>query len=97
MKNNLFSLILCGALFAPLMMEYAIGQTVEINAVALQNGAVLRSYTSEYGSRQSANWIALGLIDENPNIGWSSAKLKSTDNEFVFELATSYAALFLII
>lgn len=63
----------------------------EVNAVALSNGAVLKSYTSEYGGRHSSKWIALALIDGDPNNGWSSAKNQSAPNEFVFELAQEFS------
>ncbi|QFT30173.1 Outer membrane porin F precursor [Labrenzia sp. THAF82] len=65
-------------------------QAQQISVVALENGAVLKSYTSEFGGRNSGSWIALALIDGDPTIGWSSAQHQSAPNEFVFELAEDY-------
>jgi len=63
----------------------------QVNAVSLEQGAVLRSYTSEYGGRGSDKWIALALIDGSETVGWSSAKGQAAPNTFLFELATDYA------
>lgn len=63
----------------------------QINALALENGTVLKSYSSEYGDRSSDNWIALALIDGNPDTGWSSAQNRSAPNEFVFELSSVFS------
>lgn len=63
----------------------------EMNALALSNGAVLKSYTSEYGGRGSSEWIALALIDGNPAVGWSSEQFKSAPNEFLFELEMDFS------
>lgn len=63
----------------------------QVNAVSLEQGAVLRSYTSEYGGRGSDKWIALALIDGSETVGWSSAKGQAAPNTFLFELATDFA------
>jgi outer membrane protein OmpA-like peptidoglycan-associated protein len=61
-----------------------------VNAIAFENGSVLLSYTSEYGDRASAEWIALGLVDGTAEIGWASKKFSTYPHEFIFELATLY-------
>ncbi|MBO6892784.1 MAG: OmpA family protein [Roseibium sp.] len=80
--------LLCG--FAGMAFPGYTAHASELNVVALQNGAVLISQTSEFGDRASAEWIALALIDGNSKIGWSSAKNRSAPNEFVFELASDH-------
>ncbi len=83
-----------GSLFAGVMgalFSIACANAQEINALALENGTVLKSYSSEYGDRSSDNWIALALIDGNPDTGWSSAQNQSAPNEFVFELANVFS------
>lgn len=73
-----------------LLMCGSAGFAQQTNMVALENGAVLTSYTSEFGGRNQAAWIALALIDSDPKVGWSSAKNQALQNEFVFELAEDY-------
>lgn len=86
-RTNLLLALACG--LAALSVREARAEPV--NAVSLEQGAVLRSYTSEYGGRGSNKWIALALIDGSETVGWSSAEGKATLNAFVFELATDYA------
>jgi outer membrane protein OmpA-like peptidoglycan-associated protein len=62
-----------------------------VNAIAFENGAVLTSYTSEYGGGASSQWIALALIDGDPATGWASANGQPTGQEFVFELPAPHA------
>ena len=56
------------------------------NVLSFENGTVLLEYSSEYGDRASPNWIALGLIDGTPGLGWSSKKGQETPHYFLFEL-----------
>lgn len=72
-------------------ISIGIANADEVNALSLQSGTILKSYTTQYGGHQSAEWVALSLIDGNPNIGWSSVQRVAAPNEFVFELATSYS------
>ena len=58
----------------------------EINALAAENGTVLKSFTSEYGGR----WLATALIDGKAELGWSSKASKGTPSEFLFELPSNY-------
>lgn len=62
----------------------------EVNALALDNGTVLKRYSSSYGSRSAVKWTALALIDGNEGYGWSSAKNKPFPQSMVFELPTTY-------
>ncbi len=61
-----------------------------INAVAFEQGAVLLSYSSEFGTRDRPEWVALGLIDGKTKLGWSSKKLAPLPHEFTFELSRLY-------
>ena len=56
------------------------------NVLSFENGTVLLEYSSEYGGRASPKWIALGLIDGTPGLGWSSKKDQATPHYFLFEL-----------
>jgi outer membrane protein OmpA-like peptidoglycan-associated protein len=51
------------------------------NLLSVASGAVLVSFTSEYGG-----WNALYVLDGSPAAGWCSAKDKPLDNAFVVEL-----------
>ena len=56
------------------------------NILSFENGTVLLEYSSEYGGRASPKWIALGLIDGTPSLGWSSKKDQAAPHYFLFEL-----------
>ncbi len=62
-----------------------------VNAAGFDQGAVLLSYTQEFGERSAAEWIALELIDGSPLLGWSSKKTVSFPYEFLFELHGTYS------
>ena len=83
-KKWLYICILLG------VQNFVWGEETLVNAVAFENCSVLLSYTSEYGDRTSAEWIALGLIDGTAEMGWASKKFSAYPHEFVFELATIY-------
>jgi outer membrane protein OmpA-like peptidoglycan-associated protein len=51
------------------------------NILSVASGAVLVSFTSEYGG-----WNALYVLDGSPSAGWCSAQGKPLDNAFVVEL-----------
>jgi OOP family OmpA-OmpF porin len=61
-----------------------------VNAVSFEQGSVLLSFSSEYGDRASAQWLALGLVDGTAEMGWASKKFAAFSHEFIFELATTY-------
>ena len=61
-----------------------------VNAVSFERGAVLLDYSSDYGGRSAANWIALGLVDGTAEIGWASGKGSTFPHQFLFELARPY-------
>ncbi|MEO0543234.1 MAG: OmpA family protein [Pseudomonadota bacterium] len=58
-----------------------------VNAVSFAQGAVLLDYTSEFGNRQSPEWLALGLIDGTTELGWSSKQQAPFPHIFTFELS----------
>ncbi|MBS1270848.1 MAG: hypothetical protein MAG794_01816 [Gammaproteobacteria bacterium] len=68
-----------------LVHQVGVGQERH-NLVAFENGTVLLRYSSEYGDRSSANWLALGLIDGTAELGWASGKSEPPPHEFLFEL-----------
>lgn len=45
-----------------------------VNVVSFERGAVLLDFSSDYGGRSAAKWIALGLVDGTPVLGWVSQK-----------------------
>ncbi len=60
------------------------------NALAFEAGAVLMSLSSEFGDNHAENWIALGLIDGTPDMGWSSKESAAFPHKFLFELSTDF-------
>ena len=72
-------------LFAILLSQLCFSDE-QRNVLSFENGTVLLEYSSEYGGRASPKWIALGLIDGTPGLGWSSKKGQATPHYFLFEL-----------
>ena len=77
-------------LLMPLMIAHA-DEPELVNAVSFDKGAVLLSYSNEYGGRSSVQWLALGLIDGTETMGWASKKNAAFPHNFLFELARPYA------
>ena len=53
------------------------------NVVSFENGTVLTSFSEDYGGPHGSEWIAMGLIDGTPTMGWSS--LQGVIFPYVFE------------
>ena len=64
MRNRI--LALAAFLLVPLLAARA---QEPVNAVGFDQGAVLLSYTEEFGDRSASEWIALELIDGAPERG----------------------------
>jgi outer membrane protein OmpA-like peptidoglycan-associated protein len=82
------SIVLAGIIHSSLATSQE--ARLQDNRLAFSQGTVLLDYTSQYGNRDSNQWLALGLIDGTPEMGWCSEKGAPFPHQFLFELNRNY-------